>query len=160
MSSYPNDFSFLPDSTDNNVCVLIDRSCYVFNTPYRWGRPVEHNWVDIGEPWSTHWTSVVLDRDRGDPLNLDTHSFFIGNPPELLPYDFVAFPIEGYPGYWECPRMGSHYYFAAEVKVLGSDEYRTCWFALTDEEEERFWERHMYNDRAYDPSRYDPSRYE
>jgi hypothetical protein len=164
MSSYPDDFYHLPSGADTVSRILIGRKCYVFNTPYRWGRPVEHEWVDIGEPWSTHWTSVVLDRDRGNPLVLNTHEFFIQEVPELLSSDAVAFPLEDLPGYWKCPSMGLSYYFAAKVRVCGSDLYRQCWFELTDEEEERLWERHQYNDMVYNPGRYDdiinnPGRY-
>ena len=153
MSSYPDDFYHLPE--DNVSRIVIGRRGYVFNTPYRWGRPVENNWVDIGEPWSTHWTSVLLNRDQGDPLDLDTHAFFILEPPELLPSHFAAFPHQDFPGYWVCPRMGSSYYFTARVKVLGSDLNHQCWFELTDEEEERLWDRHQYNDQINNPSRYE-----
>jgi hypothetical protein len=164
MSSFPDEFYHLPIGGDGVSRILIDRECYVFNTPYRWGRPVEHEWVDIDEPWSTHWTSVVFDRDQGNPFDLDSHAFFIEEPPELLPADVVAIPHEDFPGYWKCPRMGSMYYFTAEVRVLGSDEYRKCWFELSDDEEERLWERHQYNDMVYNPGLYgdilnNPSRY-
>ena len=164
MSSYPEDFYHLREEADNISRVLIGRKCYVFNTPYRWGRPVENEWVDIDEPWSTHWTSVVLDRDRGNPLDLSTHAFFIREPPELLPSDVVAWPHEDFPGYWKCPRMGLSYYFTAKLRVLGSDLYRQCWFELTDEEEERLWNRHQYNDMIRRPGLYDdvihnPGRY-
>lgn len=155
MSVFPRDFAFLPGRRDNDIRISIGRAGYIFNTPYRWGRPVEHEWVDVGEPWSTHWTSVVLDRDQGDPLNLNIHSFFVEEPPELLPINFVAVPVEDMPGYWKCPRMGLKYYFAANVRVLGSDEFQKCWFELSDEEEERLWDRHMYNEMIYDPSRYE-----
>ena len=164
MSSYPEDFYHLREEADNISRVLIGRKCYVFNTPYRWGRPVENEWVDIHEPWSTHWTSVVLDRDRGNPLDLSTHAFFIREPSELLPSDVVAWPHEDFPGYWKCPRMGLSYYFTATLRVLGSDLYRQCWFELTDEEEERLWNRHQYNDMIRRPGLYDdvihnPGRY-
>lgn len=158
MSLLPADFTRLPSSTDTVMHLLIGRRGYIFNTPYRWGRPVENDWLDIGEPWSTHWTSVVLDRDRGNPLNLDSHLFFVDERPELMPYDIVALPAEeDFParGYWRVPRLGLSYYFVAEVIVRDTDEHCECWFELTDEEEERLWDRYMYNDMVANPSRYE-----
>ena len=60
--------------------------------------------------------------------------------------------------------MGLSYYFTAKLRVLGSDLYRQCWFELTDEEEERLWNRHQYNDMIRRPGLYDdvihnPGRY-
>ena len=135
--------------------VLISRKAYVFNTPYRWGRPVENEWYDISEPWSTHWASVLFDRNRGDPLNMSAYSFLLENPPELMPTSCVAFPADtSFLGYWKVPLLSGQYYFSAEVKVIGSDEVRKVWFELTDEEEERLWERYLYNDMFIHPELY------
>jgi hypothetical protein len=149
MSTFPKDFYHLPRGADGVARVLIGRKGYLFNTPYRWGRPVEHKWVDIDEPWSTHWTSVVLGREQGNPLDLSSHVFFIREPPELLPPMAILLPHEDFPGYWKRPQLGLTYYFFATVRILGSEARYECWFELTDEEEERLWDRYEYNMAVY-----------
>jgi hypothetical protein len=149
MSAFPNDFYHLLRMADRVARVLSNHKGYLFNTPYRWGRPVEYKWVVIAEPWSTHWTSVGLDRDRGNPLYLTSHVFYIREPPELMPPNDILFPHEDFPGYWKGPHLGLTYYVSAKVKVIGSESYCECWFELTDEEEERRWDLYEYNVRVY-----------
>lgn len=152
MNSISGDFTYRLGI--GHVYWLIDRKAYLFPTFYRWGRPVENELVDIDEPWSTHWTSAVFDVGVEDSFNLNTHLFHILEPPERTPYDHIAIPHEDFRGIWKCPRLGSRLYFVAKVTVVSTRETVKCWFELTDEEEERLWDRHMYNYIAHNASRY------
>ena len=127
----------------------------MFNTPIRWGLPVENDWVDIDEPWSTHWSSVLFDLGPRQSFDMGAHEVLIDRSPYQWPSNVVAFPHNDFPGYWTCPCLGRSYYFTVEVRVFGSEERHKCWVRLSDEEEGRLWERHLFNDMMYNPNRYE-----
>ena len=153
--------NFYDDTHLEHTCILITRQSYLFNTPYlRRGGPPIHNDHYFGEPWCTHWFSVLFDRAHDAPVVqeiLATYRFYVHDRPLSQGFGFYALPSVDYQGYWTSPFIQG-IFFRTIVTVLDHDEEdededdeedNECgaFFRLTDEEEVLLEERRLYNEK-------------